>query len=81
MENQEENTQQPAAPSQPELTISDLTNLRSIVETAVRRGAFQASELSAVGSVYDRVNTFLNAVSRPAQPQQEQQEPEQQPTA
>ena len=55
------------AATQPELSINDLQNLRAIVDTAVRRGAFGANELSAVGSVYDRVNAFLNAVA-PQQP-------------
>lgn len=54
----------PAAPA-PELSISDLQNLRAIVDTAARRGAFQAAEMSAVGSVFDRVNAFLNAVAPP----------------
>lgn len=50
-------------PQQPELNISDLQNLRGIVDVAVRRGAFAATELSAVGAVYDRLNSFLNAVA------------------
>lgn len=51
------------AAQQPQLSINDLQNLRSIVDTAVRRGAFGANEMSAVGAAYDRVNAFLNAVS------------------
>ena len=64
MENQEaqvsEETQ--AAPA-PELTITDLINIRSVVDVAVRRGAFGAAEVSAVGAAFDRLNTFLNAVA------------------
>lgn len=56
------------APPQPELSITDLQNLRAIVDTAVRRGAFGAAEMSAIGAVYDRVNTFLNAVAPQATP-------------
>lgn len=52
-----------AAPKQPELSVNDLQQLRAIVEVAARRGTFQAAELTAVGAVYDRVNTFLNAVA------------------
>jgi hypothetical protein len=52
----------PAA-AQPELSISDLQNLRALVETAVRRGAFQANEMTAVGAVFDRVNNFLTAIA------------------
>jgi hypothetical protein len=51
---------------QPQLTISDLQNLRAIVDLAVRRGAFGAAEATSVGQTFDRVNTFLNAVA-PAQ--------------
>lgn len=54
---------QPAG--QPELTITDLVNLRAIIDVAVRRGAFGASEVSAVGTAFDRLNTFLNAVNPP----------------
>ena len=49
----------------PELTITDLTNLRSIVDVAVRRGVFAATEISAVGATFDRLNAFLNAVAPP----------------
>jgi hypothetical protein len=54
----------PAAPA-PELTIVDLQNLRAILETASRRGAFAAAEMSSVGSCFDRLNNFLNAVTPP----------------
>ena len=56
----EEQTQA-AAPAAPELTLTDLANLRSVVEVAVRRGAFAANEMSAVGATYDKINAFLNA--------------------
>ena len=66
MENQEQ-AQMPQesveAPAQPQLSINDLQNLRSIVDMAVRRGAFAANEISSVGAAYDRVNAFLNAVT------------------
>lgn len=72
MENQEQNV---SAPAQPELNISDLQNLRSIVETAARRGAFQAQEMTAVGGVFDRLNNFLTAVA--PKPAEQTTEPEQ----
>jgi hypothetical protein len=55
--------------AQPQLGISDLQNLRVIVDTAVKRGAFGAGEISAVGATFDRLNAFLNAVA-PAQTNQ-----------
>ncbi len=71
MENQEQQVEQQV--QQPELGIADLQNLRTLVEMAVRRGAFSAAEMSSVGAVYDRVNAFLNAV---APPQTEKTAPE-----
>ena len=57
----------PAAP-QPELNIVDLQNIRSIIETAARRGAFNAQEMTSIGGVFDRLNAFINAVTPPAPP-------------
>ena len=44
------------------ITIADLNLLKSIIDLASRRGAFQASEMKEVGEVYDKLNTFLDAV-------------------
>jgi hypothetical protein len=72
-ENTTENTTTESTPENtaPQLSIQDLQNLRTIVDLAVRRGAFGASEVSSVGQIYDRLNTFLIAVapqdSQPAQ--------------
>lgn len=66
MENENQQTN-----SNPELSIADLQNLRTLVDVAVRRGAFNASELSSVGAVFDRVSAFLNAVA-PQQTETEQ---------
>jgi hypothetical protein len=54
---------------QPQLSISDLQNLRAVVDLAVKRGAFGAAEASSVGAVFDRLNTFLEALAA-TQPQQ-----------
>jgi hypothetical protein len=54
----------PQAPAaQPELSIADLQNLKAIIDVAVKRGAFGAGEISAVGNVYDRLSAFLVAVT------------------
>lgn len=78
MENQEAQlaTEQGIAPAAeqaaaPELTITDLANLRSIVDVAVRRGVFAATEISAVGATFDKLNAFLNAVA----PQKTEEQP------
>jgi hypothetical protein len=52
---------------QPQLSINDLQNLRAVVDLAVKRGAFGAAEASSVGAVFDRLNTFLEALAQPQQ--------------
>jgi len=46
----------------PELTITDLQNVRSIIDIAATRGAFKAGEMAAVGTVFNKLDTFLQAV-------------------
>jgi hypothetical protein len=58
-----ENTEQTQASPQPELTISDLQNIRSIIEVAAKRGSFGAGEMSAIGTVFDKLTAFLAAVA------------------
>jgi hypothetical protein len=65
MENQE---QQKA----PELGVSDLLNVRTLLDVAIKRGTFAPNELSSVGAVYDKLNTFLNAVTPQGQDQKTQ---------
>ena len=60
------------AAQQPELTIQDLGNLRAIIDVASQRGAFRAAEMQAVGSAFNKLNDFLNAVA-PAKAEEEQQ--------
>ena len=56
-----EQAQQPAA--NPELTIVDLQNIRSIIDVAAKRGAFGAGEMAAIGGVYTKLEAFLSAVA------------------
>ena len=57
----------PQAPATPELTIQDLGNLRAIIDVASQRGAFSAAEMAAVGTSFNKLKEFLNAVA-PQQP-------------
>lgn len=57
MENQEQEQKQP------ELSITDLQNLKTLIDVSVRRGTFQSNELTSVGAVVDRLNTFLSMVA------------------
>ena len=56
----------------PSLSIQDLVAVCKIMQIAAQRGAIQASEMSQVGPVYDRIVAFLEAngaVQRPAPPE------------
>jgi hypothetical protein len=65
----------PAMPTAPDLTVSDLQALRTIIEVAQTRGAFKAAEMAVVGNTYNRLIQFLDAVK----PAPEQQQAEGQP--
>lgn len=43
------------------ITIPDLQAILSIIETASERGGFKANELMMVGTMYNKVATFINA--------------------
>jgi hypothetical protein len=59
-----EATSNPPAASGPDLNVSDLVGLKSIIEIATQRGAFKANELEAVGKTFNKLNTFLEAVAK-----------------
>lgn len=56
--------QQSAQQQGTDLNISDLVALKSIIEIASQRGAFKATELEAVGKTFNRLNGFLESVSK-----------------
>jgi len=45
----------------PNLNIADLVNVLQVMKTCAARGAFRADEMSSVGGLYDRLQTFLIA--------------------
>lgn len=53
----------PEAAPAPELTINDLNAVKTVIDVATQRGAFKASELEAVGKVYNKLSTFLESVT------------------
>lgn len=54
-----------------ELTVQDLTALKSIIDVASQRGTFKPNEMMAVGQVYNKLDAFLNAVATEQQAQGE----------
>jgi hypothetical protein len=51
------------APNQDDLNINDLNALRQIIEVTNSRGSFKASEMEAVGKVYNKLARFLDTAS------------------
>lgn len=60
-------TEQPAS-----LGLSDLALMANIIQVTSERGAIKANEMSAVGTLYTKLVTFVNANI----PQQPEQQPE-----
>jgi hypothetical protein len=52
-----------------QLTIQDLAAMKDFISVACERGAYRASEMSAVGQTYDKLATFLNAAIAQAEAQ------------
>jgi hypothetical protein len=42
------------------ITIADLSQIKIIIEVACERGAFRAPELKTVGTIYERLSSFLD---------------------
>jgi hypothetical protein len=65
-----EQTQETAAPAAEaqeqsfDLTVQDLGALKNIIDVAAQRGAFKPNEMQAVGTVYNKLAGFLDAVSK-----------------
>ena len=51
------------------ITIGDLETVRGIIELAVSRGAFKASEVATVGAVFNKLTGFITETTRQAQQQ------------
>jgi hypothetical protein len=56
--------QAPAMGGSVELTVQDLNTLRTVIDVATQRGAFKANELAAVGTTYNKLDTFLQQVQK-----------------
>lgn len=55
----------------PELTVNDLNGLKQVIDVASTRGAFRPNEMMTVGTVYNKLEAFLNAVQATQQPKGE----------
>lgn len=69
-----EATQAPASgETAPTITLVDLQNVLKIIDAAAERGAFKGGELTAVGTVRDKIATFLVAVTPAEEPAEAEQ--------
>lgn len=48
-----------------ELSVNDLAVLKQVIDVASQRGAFRPNEMVTVGSIYNKLETFLGAVQEP----------------
>jgi len=53
------------------ITITDLVAIRNIMNIAAERGTFKAEEMLEVGTIYTKLNNFLEAVIAKAQEQEQ----------
>jgi hypothetical protein len=53
-----------------DLTINDLSAMKSIIDVASSRGAFKPAEMMTVGQVYNKLSTFLDSVAKQQKAQQ-----------
>lgn len=57
---------------QPEsISLQDLQTLLQIVDLSSQRGAFRGAELTQVGAIFDKLNTFLSYVAEQQAAQEE----------
>ena len=54
-------------PNTVDLTLNDLAAIKSIIDVASTRGAFKPAEMVAVGTVYAKLDKFLELASKQAQ--------------
>tara|TARA_A100001015_G_scaffold286701_1_gene355682 strand:+ start:1445 stop:1759 length:315 start_codon:yes stop_codon:yes gene_type:complete len=46
-----------------DLSIGDLRNIATVIDVASTRGAFRANEMAGVGTIYNKLQTFLARVA------------------
>lgn len=45
-----------------QITLNDLQNVIKIIDAAAERGAFKGNELTSVGTVRDKIVSFLSSI-------------------
>ena len=65
----------------PDLTVQDLQALKAIIDVASQRGAYKPNEMEVVGRTYNRLDTFLQAITPKQEAPKEGEAPAQPTTA
>jgi hypothetical protein len=61
----EENTQSaPEENTDLQLTLNDLSAMKSIIDIASARGTFKPNEMMVVGQTYNKLTAFLESVKK-----------------
>lgn len=68
----EDNAETSATPES--ISLQDLQVLLQIVDLASSRGAFRGAELTQVGAIFDKLNSFLSFIAAQQQAAKEQAE-------
>lgn len=55
--------QQQAPAGMADLSIGDLRNIATVIDVASTRGAFRANEMAGVGTIYNKLQSFLARVA------------------
>ena len=63
----ETTTNTDATAANAELNINDLAAMKSIIDVASARGAFKPNEMVPVGTIYSKLEAFLNAAQAQSQ--------------
>lgn len=56
-----------------QITVSDLAQIKEIINLACTRGAYNGAEVKTVGELYEKLTSFLDEVIAHAQAEADQQ--------
>lgn len=56
-----------------QITISDIAQIKDLIDLACARGAYRGAEAKTVGEIYEKLTAFLDAVIAQAQAEAAQQ--------
>lgn len=70
-DNVENQPEQKFAVPEEMLNIQDLVDIHNLIKVVTERGAFRAEELSAAGSIYDKLTRFLDTLIKKEEPAEE----------